>query len=133
MSENQLPSRAELEVLQVVYELGSCTSREAFDAYPNDRGMEHSSVRTLLRRLAAKGFLKGKLVDGVTIYSPVRQQRSVLGDVVSDLVHTFFQGDVFPLVQHLLGQRRLSSQQVDELREMLDGQASSAKKRKSTK
>ena len=68
MSSKERPplSKAELEVARVVWRLGGGTVREVLESLPDRRQaeVEYKTVQTYLRRLEAKGYLKGR---GMTV------------------------------------------------------------------
>ena len=63
------------------------------------------------------------------VYSPAVRPRSVVRDVVSDLVDRLFGGDTLPLVQHLIADHKLTDDQIDQLQATLN-QLKSRRKRK---
>ncbi len=54
------------------------------------------------------------------IYSPRVQPNRVIGEVVDDLMNRLFDGEVFPLFQHLIEDRGISDDETRQLRELLD-------------
>ena len=51
-------SGLELEVMLVVWELGECTSGDVIKAYRSRRDLAASTLRNVLAKLRAKGYLK---------------------------------------------------------------------------
>jgi predicted transcriptional regulator len=120
MAKRGVPAPSELEVARIVWNLGSATVRQVVDALPGERGLDFKTVQTYLRRLAAKGYLRTRREGRTMIYSPRIQPRRVIGQVVDDLMNRLFDGEVFPLFQHLIVDRGLSENDVRQLRELLD-------------
>jgi predicted transcriptional regulator len=120
MAKRGVPAPSELEVARIVWNLGSATVRQVLDALPGERELDFKTVQTYLRRLAAKGYLRSRREGRTMIYSPRIQPRRVIGQVVDDLMNRLFDGEVFPLFQHLIEDRGLSENDVRQLRELLD-------------
>jgi predicted transcriptional regulator len=120
MAKRPVPARSELEVARVVWDLGSATVRQVLDALPKERELDFKTVQTYLRRLAVKGYLRTRREGRTMIYSPRVQPNRVIGEVVDDLMNRLFDGEVFPLFQHLIEDRGISDDETRQLRELLD-------------
>lgn len=113
-------SKAELEVARIVWDLKEASVRMVFETFPANRQADFSSVQTYLRRLEEKGYLKVKLDGRTRIYSPKVKPRTVIRETVSDLVDRLFAGDSMPLVKHLVEDKDLKPDQIQQLRELVD-------------
>jgi predicted transcriptional regulator len=111
---------SELELLQIVWDLGEASVRQVEEALPADRGLDFWTVQTYLRRLKAKGYLKVRRDGRTNIYRPSHSRERVLADVVDEFVNRVFSGEALPLFQHLIDGRRLSARDVEQLQEKLD-------------
>jgi BlaI family penicillinase repressor len=113
-------AKSELEVAQVVWKLGSARVRDVMAALPPERNVDFWTVQTYLRRLKAKGYLRTRREGRANVYAPAVRAKSVVREVVKDLVDRLFAGDALPLVQHLIDDRGLSIQEIDELQAKLE-------------
>ena len=120
MAKRAVPAPSELEVARIVWDLGAATVRQVLDALPKERSLDFKTVQTYLRRLAAKGYLRTRREGRTMIYSPRIRPNRVIGQVVDDLMNRLFDGEVFPLFQHLIEDRGISENDVRQLRELLD-------------
>ena len=112
--------KSEMEVLRIVWNLGSATVRQVLDALPARRKLDFWTVQTYLRRLAAKGYLHKQRAGRSNVYSPAVQPKSVMREVLEDFVDRVFDGDAIPLLQHLIRDRGLSDDEIDQLQQALD-------------
>lgn len=114
-------SQAELEVLSALLELKRGTAREVHDRLKSGPGWAHPTVVTFLRRLEAKGLVGHSEVPGRRsfLYKPTRRGRATRGRAVRDLLDRAFGGDPLPLVSSLIEEANLSTDQIEELRDML--------------
>jgi BlaI family transcriptional regulator, penicillinase repressor len=110
MAERVALSKAELETARIVWSLGGATVRQVLEALPPDRQVEYKTVQTFLRRL------EGKTIH----YRPRVRATQVVRETVQDFVARLFDGEAFPLVEHLISDRGLSVDEIAKLREMLN-------------
>jgi BlaI family transcriptional regulator, penicillinase repressor len=120
MSKRPVLPKSELEVARVVWELGGATVRQVLGALPKERGLDFKTVQTYLRRLEAKGYLKTHRDGRSNVYRPIVRPGEVIGEVMDDVLNRLFDGQVFPLFQHLVNDRGLSNDEISQLRELLD-------------
>jgi BlaI family transcriptional regulator, penicillinase repressor len=113
-------SKAEMEVVRIVWNLGEATVRQALDAFPARRNIDFTTVQTYLRRLEAKGYLRAKRQGRALVYRPRVRPDDVIRETVGDLVNRLFDGQTVPLLHHLILDRSIRKEDIDELREMID-------------
>ena len=112
--------KAEWAVMQALWNRGRGTASELQRDLAEDHGWAYSTVKTMLDRLVEKGYAKSRRVGNVYEYSPKVRRQSAVSRVVDDMVERVLEGAWAPLVSRLISQRRLSSQEIAELRAMLD-------------
>ncbi|MCL4204986.1 MAG: BlaI/MecI/CopY family transcriptional regulator [Pirellulaceae bacterium] len=120
MTERPSLSKGEMEVARILWELGRATVRQVHDAFPADRTIDFATVQTYLRRLEAKGYVKGQLEGRLRVYAPRVRPNTVIRETVDELVDRLFGGETLPLVRHLIEDRGLQDQDLAELRRLID-------------
>jgi predicted transcriptional regulator len=138
MARRNLPTltRAESEIMSVVWEKGSATVHDVVEALP--RSPAYTTVLTILRILEKKGYVKhDPAPEGgrAYLYSPAVPQEQVRRDHVRDLVQRMFSGNTLELAAGLLDEDELSRRELEELRTKIDarlghGDKKSAKEKK---
>lgn len=113
-------SKGEMEVARAVWQLGQATVRQTHEAISAARGMDFATVQTYLRRLETKGYVSSSLAGHTRVYAPKVTASTVIRETVEDLVDRLFGGESLPLVQHLIEDRRISADQIAQLRQLLD-------------
>jgi BlaI family penicillinase repressor len=118
----QRPSlpKSELEIARIVWDLKEATVRQVLEALPEERELDFWTVQTYLRRLKAKGYLKTRRTGRTNVYSPRIAPDRVIGEVVVDFLDRVFDGEALPLVHHLINDRGLTDEEVDQLQKTLD-------------
>ena len=121
MTAQDLPA-AELDVMTCLWERGPQTARAVRETLEDARPMTHSSVCTLLNRLAEKGLVTrekgrtGKAFVYSAAVAPTKTRRRLVGD----LLDRVFGGSGVELVASLLESRPPTATELDELQQLLD-------------
>ena len=113
-------SRAETEVLRIVWELGSATVQGVCDALPEHRTIAYATVQTMLRRLESKGYLSHETRGRAHLFHPQVDRKDVIGSAVRSFIDRLFGGDAVPLVQYLAENREITMEDINRLREILN-------------
>ena len=119
MPERPSASKSELEIARIVWDLGEATLRQVYEKIPADRQIDIKTVQTYLRRLEAKGYLKSKVDGRQRLYRQKVQASKVVRENVTEFVDRLFDGEVLSLMQHLVQDRGLTRDEIDQLRGML--------------
>lgn len=120
MKERPPLAKSELEVARIVWQLGGATVRQVADALPKDRGLDFKTVQTYLRRLESKGYVRSQRQGRSNVYASCVRPRTVVREVVADVVDRLFDGRAMPLAQHLIEDHGLSDEEIDQLHAALD-------------
>ena len=113
-------SPAETEVLRLVWRLGSATVQDVCDALPKGRAVTYATVQTLLRRLEKKGYLGHEVTGKAHRFRPAVNREDVIHRTVRDFVDRLFGGDPVPLMMHLADHSKLTGEDVNRLKKLID-------------
>jgi len=109
----------ELEIMKIVWVLGSATVRDVYEALRLDRTVAYTTVLTMMKIMAQKGHLKKARQDRAFVYSPARPKNQTVRSMVDDLIDRLFNGAAEPLLLHLV-EERLSEKDLNKLRRMIE-------------
>jgi len=113
-------SDAEWIVMRVVWRLGKATAAEVIAELAPTENWSHRTIRTLLGRLVEKDALTAEADGNRYLYRPrVTQQKCVRAESRSFL-NKVFGGDAAELLIHFAQEAKISRQQIDELKRLLD-------------
>ena len=115
MSENLNISDAEWEVMRVVWSSGESTSQDIALVLSGKRGWSQSTVKTLIGRLTAKGYLKARKDARRFVYTTHLEEPETLKLEVEDLLSRICSRKKPPLLAYLIEKTPL----IDEDRAML--------------
>ena len=118
---DKLPSvsRSELEVLKTLWRRGPSTVREVWSALPEDKWV-YTTVQTLLQRLEGKGFVGSHKRARARVYVAAVTRQDLVTERLGLLSRELCDGSSVPLVRGLVSGSRLSTDEIRELRAMLD-------------
>lgn len=110
----------ELAVMKIVWRLEEASVREVYQTLRRRRPVAYTTVMTMMSTLEAKGYLK-KRVDGRAFrYRPARPEGRVITSLVREFVDRVFDGASRPLLAHLVTEARLTKEEREELKRLID-------------
>lgn len=122
MAKPELPplSEAQLEIMNIVWDQGKATVGQVWRVLTNRRSVSRNTVSTMVTRLEEKGWLRHRVTGGTFLYSATQPREKVLPRMVHRLVDAAFQGSAEGLVLTLLEGGRLSAEEVERIKAMLE-------------
>jgi BlaI family transcriptional regulator, penicillinase repressor len=117
--------KVQLQIMQLLWDRGQATAREITDELSKNEPIAHSTVQTLLRKLETKGAVTHTVEERVFVFRPLSKEAEVTTNATRDLLTRVFQGSTFGLVSHLLKHERLSREELEQLRAMIDEEVKS--------
>jgi BlaI family transcriptional regulator, penicillinase repressor len=105
----------EAQIMDVIWRLGEASAEQVREALP---GSPHdSTVRTLLRVMESKGYLTHEAKGKAYIYRAAVGRQKAQRLALRTVLTRFFAGSAEDLVLRLIEDERLSSEQLEELRQ----------------
>lgn len=128
MTVNDPLSAREREILDLVYRLGQATATQVISAmkHPPSR----SAVRTFLKILEDKGYLKHKKEGREYVFIATRSRESVGRKAVLHVLETFFGGSLSDAVASYLAKpgQQIDSEELKKLEELIEAARKAEKK-----
>jgi predicted transcriptional regulator len=123
MPELPSPTPRELEILGILWRLGSATVRQVADVMRAEEDLSQNTVQTFLRVMEEKGLVEHTTQGRAFVYRPTfARERSLRG-----FLDCVFDGAADQLVMSLLRAKKLSRQELGNIERLLR----EAKQRKS--
>jgi BlaI family penicillinase repressor len=110
---------AELEIMQVVWDLGGGTVRQVHERLNQQRPLAYTTVMTMMGILEDKGHLTRTKQGRAYLYAPVRPKSQVISSMLDDFVGKVFEGSARPLVLSLVKDRKLSKNDLEEIARLI--------------
>jgi len=115
------PTRSELEILQVVWKHGPSTVRFVNDQLNEQkRAVQYTSTLKLMQIMAEKGILKRDESNMKHIYSAAVEEKKFKGYLLERFVDSLYDGSATSLMMQLLGNKKTSKEELDQIRDLLD-------------
>ena len=108
----------ELEIMTILWQLGSGTVAEVRDRLPN--GLAYTTVLSLIRTMEEKELVRHEAEGRAFRYFPLIQEKAVRRTALKQLVETLFEGAPELLMTQLVSDRRLSVEDLCRIRELID-------------
>mgnify|MGYP006280836997 FL=1 len=110
----------EMEVLHHVWDLGEATVADVRERILENREVAYTTVMTVLKKLADKGYLDFYKDGRSYVYHPAQQPDAVQHSLLRRLMDKVFHGSPSALVQTLVQREDLSDEERHELKSILD-------------
>ena len=101
--------------MRTVWESGTATAESVRTALAERHPMKDSTVRTILRRLEAKGYVFHKAVGRTYHYQPVDRGANVAARAVRALVDRFCNGSVEQLLVGMVDNEVVGEKELERL------------------
>ena len=109
----------EMEVLHHVWALGEASVADVHSVILKGRAIAYTTVMTVMKKLARKGFLHCDSSGSRYLYTPARAPARVRQELVQDLLDQVFQGSASALVQTLVRGEQIPPGERAEIQELL--------------
>jgi BlaI family transcriptional regulator, penicillinase repressor len=113
-------SESEWAIMKVFWEEGSMALGDLVEKLKDDHGWTYNTIKTLVRRMAAKGWLNVRRVGGSFLYSPAMERAKAEKQALKDFSNRVLGGILSPMIAFLSQENTLSEEDVDELEQLLD-------------
>jgi predicted transcriptional regulator len=113
-------SEAESMVMDVLWRRSPLTAEDVVAALAERQDWQEATIKTLLNRLLNKGAIEAVKDGRRYLYSPVLRREDWVLDESEGMLSRLFDGRVAPLVAHFSQHRKLSADDVAELRRLLE-------------
>ena len=122
--DNQLqnePTKSELEILQLLWQFGPSKVRFVNDQLNEQkRSVQYSSTLKLMQIMVEKNLLEADKSEMKHIYKPIVEEKKTKNLLLEKFVDNMYNGSSSSLMMQLLGNKRTTKVELDQIREMLN-------------
>ena len=116
-------SETEWQVMNVVWQQAPCSASRIIEALNQDGASWHpKTVKAFLNRLVKKKALGFKLDGRAYLYHPLVRQSECAEAASQSFLQRVFGGSFQPMLAHFVARKRLSREEIRELKKLLDSQ-----------
>lgn len=119
---NPLPelSKAEYEVIHVLWKHGQLSVREVHDRLSETNLWAYSTTKTVMDRMSKKKLLSRKNFHGIFVYSPLISRPAGMAKLVKFFADHVLELDYASVVSMFAQNKSMSTEELDELNALLD-------------
>lgn len=121
---NRAPlANAELAIMNLLWQSDRLTARHIREQlYPDATKAQHGTVQRLLQRLEDKGYVARDRSLSVHLFSAAISRQTYAGQQLESLADKLTAGSFAPLITHLVAEKKISRDEINRIRVILDGQ-----------
>ncbi|MGN7515205.1 MAG: BlaI/MecI/CopY family transcriptional regulator [Allomuricauda sp.] len=114
-------SKSEEELMNIVWKLKKAFMKDLLDAYPEPKPAT-TTVATLLKRMADKGFVAYKIIGRSREYYPLVKKKDYFSKHVNGLIKNFFNDSASQFASFFTQETNLSKSELEELKKLIDNE-----------
>src|ERR1700749_2649733 len=114
------PTKAELEILNVLWKYGPSTVRFVNDKLNEQRDINYTSTLKLMQIMADKGIVKRDESQMKHIYHVVEEEQKTKEHLLKKFVDSMYKGSASNLVMQLLGNKNTSKEDLLAIKDILN-------------
>ena len=117
----ELLTKVEEQVMQLIWEIGRGTVRDIMDKMGEPKP-PHSTVSSVVRILEKKNFVSHKAYGRTYEYYPIIPKEDYSNFKLKGLTNNYFEGSYKSLVSFLVKEKNLSSNELNEIMDLLNNE-----------
>lgn len=110
-------TRAEDQVMQVIWSLNECCLGDIVEAMPQPRPA-YTTISTVVRTLVAKGFVTHKTYGKTNVYSPAIDKKEYSTNLTTNIAQRFFDNSPAQMLSSFVDNPKLTAAQKEELKNL---------------
>ena len=114
------PTPAELEILDILWDLKKATVREVYEVISSRKSTTYTTVLKFMQIMQAKGLVIRDETGKAHVYRPKSSQQQTQKKLVGSLLDKAFRGSALSLVQHVLETKPTTREELAEIRRLID-------------
>lgn len=114
------PTESEMEILQILWRLGSCTVRDVHEEVIKNKEAGYTTTLKLMQIMHEKGLVDRDTSSKSHIYNATLNQDKVEKQLVGKMIDDVFSGSASRLIMQALGNHRASEKEIEEIKKYLD-------------
>ncbi|MGX5173880.1 BlaI/MecI/CopY family transcriptional regulator [Aliikangiella sp. IMCC44653] len=111
---------SEQNIMRILWDKGEASVREITDILSQDRKTAYTTVQTMCKILADKGYAEFHKEGKAFIYTAKITQQQARRGALTSMLNKFFGGSPKVLAQHLLEETDIDIKDLEELQNKID-------------
>ncbi len=112
-------TRTEWELMKICWAKGKCSAKIVHEESLKKNKRSYVTVKTILDRLAKKGFLEREMFGPIVLYTPLISQKSVTARTIDDFIEVVMGDHITPFFRHLLKKKKYRDE-INQLKDVIN-------------
>ena len=112
-------TKRELQIMKVVWERGTATVKDVFEAISKEEATAYTSILTLMGILEEKDVLAHSRSGRAFLYRPLISRQQATRNQVRDILKRFFDGNPEKLIETVLEEELKKPELIEPVRDIL--------------
>lgn len=125
---NYSPSDAELEILQIIWEVKEARVKDIFDKLSGYKEVGYTTVLKTMQIMHEKGVLEREADGKSHIYRALVEKKDIQEKFLDKILNKVYHGSAYNLVMSALGNYSASEKELEQIKEFIKQQELKAKK-----
>ena len=113
-------SKTEWILMNHCWRMGRSTARQVYEQTLKKKKRDYRTVKTLLDRIAVKGYLRVEKLGPLCLFTPVVKRSRALARAIEEFTATVLDDTLAPLFLHLANEHDMTEEEIETLRKLLD-------------
>ncbi len=114
------PTEGELEILQVLWELGPCTVRAVNDELSKGKEVGYTTTLKLMQIMLEKGLLSRDTSKRTHVYKAEVAEDVTQKKLLERFLQSTFKGSAMKMVMQALGDHQASKDELEEIKALIE-------------
>ncbi|MGQ1787779.1 BlaI/MecI/CopY family transcriptional regulator [Saccharicrinis sp. GN24d3] len=114
------PTAAELEVLNILWKTEPLTVKEIHELICKTKDVGYTTTLKIMQKMTAKGLLRREPNGKSHLYFSNYEKEETRGRLLDRFVDSAFGGSASSLVMQLLGNKKTSKEELDEIKQIIE-------------
>jgi predicted transcriptional regulator len=120
-------TKAQEDILKALWEIGDGAVSDVLDILPEPKPA-YNTVATVIKVLEKKGYVNHKTYGKTNVYFPLVAKKEYAGSILKDTFKNFFNGSLNLMFSQFVKGKKVSLNELEELRKLLDNEIENYKK-----
>jgi len=114
------PTAAELEILNILWEKEPLSVKEIHGELLKKKDVGYTTALKIMQNMTGKGLLTRTLNGKSHLYSSALKKEETQSSLLDKFIDTAFAGSASNLMMQLLGNKKTSKAELDEIKKIID-------------
>jgi len=117
---NSTPTAAELEILNILWGNEPLTVKDVHERLAESKDVGYTTALKIMQNMTSKGLLRREPNGKNHLYFSVYRKEETRGKLLDRFLDSTFAGSASNLVMQLLGNKKTSKSEIDEIKRIID-------------